>query len=277
MTDPLWITYAWADNEEGDFDFLVQELGRAGIAAVYDKIALVPGRRLWSQIGKKISEEPLSGWAYLITPDSLQSAACQEELSYALQRALETKGEEFPLIGLLHNVSIRDVPVALRARLCINLSNPDWIEEVRAGVKGVPPRRAESLQLPYIVKTHDNYLGRNNHRAIEVRPRFGEVAYWRLAFPSNGPQPIHWGAGPAGGGAIGNVKQSGLEGEYSDIAGQPMKFVGAGNPLSAATSAYAVFEGSLPERLFFGVAKEPFGTEAEGLVIEVREFRGRIP
>jgi len=277
MPDPLWITYAWADNSEEDFDFLVQELGRAGIVAVYDKIALVPGRRLWFQIRKKISEAPLSGWAYLITPDSLQSAACQEELSYALQRALETKGKEFPLIGLLHNVSIRDVPIALQARLCINLSNPDWIEEVRAGVEGVPPRRAEALQFPYIVKTHDNYLGQNNHRAIEVRPRFGEVVYWRLAFPSNGPQPIHWGTGPASGGAIGSVKQSSFEGEYSNIAGQPMKFVGAGNPLSAAASAYAVFEGNLPERFFFGVAKKPFDAEAEGLVIEVRESRVHIP
>ena len=71
MTSRLWITYAWLDNIEGDFDYLVQELEKAGIPALYDKIALIPGRRLWDQIADKISLEDLSGWAYLITPNSL--------------------------------------------------------------------------------------------------------------------------------------------------------------------------------------------------------------
>jgi len=44
MTNPLWITYSWADNEEGDFDYLVQELEKAGIPALYDKIALGLGK-----------------------------------------------------------------------------------------------------------------------------------------------------------------------------------------------------------------------------------------
>jgi len=129
MTKPIWLTYAWVDNDEGDFDYLVQELEQANIPTTYDKIALIPGRRLWAQISETISNQPLSGWAYLVTPNSLDSLACQEELAYALQQALETKGDEFPLIGLLHNVSIRDVPMALRVRVCVNLANPDWIEE----------------------------------------------------------------------------------------------------------------------------------------------------
>ena len=73
MTSRLWITFAWLDNVEGNFDYLVQELGRTGIPALYDKIALIPGRRLWDQIAEKISKEALSGWAYLITPNSLSS------------------------------------------------------------------------------------------------------------------------------------------------------------------------------------------------------------
>ncbi len=55
MPDPLWITYTWADNDEGDFDYLVNQLEDAGVPAIYDKIALVPGQRLWEQIAAQIS------------------------------------------------------------------------------------------------------------------------------------------------------------------------------------------------------------------------------
>ncbi len=44
MSDPLWLTYAWADNDEGDFDHLVNKLESAGVPATYDKIALIPGQ-----------------------------------------------------------------------------------------------------------------------------------------------------------------------------------------------------------------------------------------
>lgn len=269
MTKPIWLTYAWVDNDEGDFDYLVQELEQANIPTTYDKIALIPGRRLWAQISETISNQPLSGWAYLVTPNSLDSLACKEELAYALQRALETKGDEFPLIGLLHNVSIRDVPMALRVRLCVNLANPDWIEEVRAGIEGEPPRRALDEKLPYIYKTHTNYLNQDDTYAIEVRPRFGEITYWRFAFPIDGPQPIQWGSGPANGGGIGAMKLADITGEYPDINGAPMKYVGAENPLSSSTSAYAVFKGSKPRRFFFGISKSPFNAEADGLVFEL--------
>lgn len=86
--DPLWITYAWQDNDEGDFDYLVAELADVGVTATYDKIALIPGRRLWTQIANRITTDALSGWAYLVTSASLDSPACQEELAYALDRAL---------------------------------------------------------------------------------------------------------------------------------------------------------------------------------------------
>lgn len=269
MTNPLWITYSWADNDEGDFDYLVQELEKAGIPALYDKIALVPGRKLWPQIAKKITEEPLSGWAYLITPQSLSSAPCQEELSYALQRALETQGEEFPLIGLLHQVSIRDVPLALRIRLCINLANPDWVEEVRAATIGHPPRVSRQEQSPLVIKIHKNYLKDPNATAVEFRPRFGELTYWRIGFPADGPHPSSWGSGPANGGGISSMKISSIEGKKLEVRGIQMDFVGAGNTLSASTSAYVVFKGQLPDSLFFGISREPFSTEMRGQVFSV--------
>jgi len=272
MSEPLWITYAWKDNDEGDFDYLVQELERNGIPALYDKISLVPGRKLWPQIADKIEREPLSGWAYLITPDSLASNACQEELAYALQRAIETKGQEFPLIGLLHKVSISDVPLTLRVRLCVNLANPDWIEEVRAGAAGQPPRREVEERSPYIVKIHSPYLGQPNTVAVEIRPRFGELTYWRIGFPTSGPRPVSWGSGPANGGGLSGVKNHMMEGiQGIKTNGIEMEFVAAGNPLSPSTSAYIVFHGTLPDILFFGLSKEPYSLEMTGNLIDLRE------
>jgi hypothetical protein len=271
MPDPLWITYAWKDNDEGDFDYLVQKLQKVGISSLYDKIALIPGRRLWHQIAHRISSSPLSGWAYLVTPNSLLSSACREELSYALQRTLEAKGEEFPLIGLLHKVSIGDVPMPLRVRLCVSLTDPDWAEQVRAGVEGKPPGIPVPRQEAFVLKIHENYLGRQGWTAIEIRPRFSQITYWRMAFPSNGPQPVVWGTGPANGGGIGGAMFTVVEGEYQDMGGVPMKFKGAANPLSSAMSAYAVFDGPLPDRLFFGEANEPFGANAKGAVISLRQ------
>jgi hypothetical protein len=273
VANPLWITYSWADNDEGDFDYLIQELEKRNIPAIYDKIALVPGRKLWSQIAKKITEEALSGWAYLITPQSLSSAACQEELGYALQRALETQGEEFPLIGLLHHVSIRDVPPPLRIRLCINLANPDWIEEIRAATLGRPPRTLPQKQSPLIVKIHKNYLGDPNVTAVEFRPRFEELTYWRIGFPAAGPHPSSWGSGPANGCGISSVTTSSVEGKGLEVLGIQMDFIGAGNTLSASTSAYVVFKGQLPDKLFFGISREPFGTEMSGNVFSIGELQ----
>src|SRR5690349_13983411 len=94
----LWITYAGVDNQQGNFDYLTQELGNVGIEARYDKIALIPGQRLWDQIAQEITQSPIGGWASLVTANSLTSQACQEELSYALKRALEAKGAVFPLV-----------------------------------------------------------------------------------------------------------------------------------------------------------------------------------
>ena len=225
-------------------------------------------RRLWAQVAKKIEDEPLSGWAYLVTPHSLSSEACQEELAYALQRALESKGEEFPLIGLLHHVSIGDVPLALRVRLCVNLANPDWIEEVRAGVLGQPPRRTTEQQSNLVVKVHRPYGNDASKVAVEIRPRFGELTYWRIAVPADGPAVVALGHGPANGGGLAPVQSATLEGTI-EISGIPMRFVGAGDALSAAASAYAVFDGEMPARLFFGTSREAFGTDMTGTLLDL--------
>ncbi len=93
----IWLTYAWADNAQGDFSYLVQELDSIGVQAAYDKIAIIPGQRLWDQIASRITKDPIEGWGYLLTPNSLASEACREELAYALDRALSSKEERFSI------------------------------------------------------------------------------------------------------------------------------------------------------------------------------------
>ena len=183
-TNPnLWITYAWADNANSDFTFLTQELHRAGIHASFDRVSLVPGRDLWEQIATRLVDPHLDGWAYLLTQASLASNACKEELSYAITRAICSRGRAFPLIGLLHGVDIADVPLALRARLCVSLANPDWREAVLAGLQDRPPLTDTPAATKYCWALHPNYLSDPKTIAIEVRPRFGEVMYWRLSVP----------------------------------------------------------------------------------------------
>ena len=85
----LWITYAWKDNEQSDVDFVVQQLKRAGMDVQIDRFALGAGRRLWEQIGAKITNPNESdAWAIYATENSLASEPCKEELAIALDRAL---------------------------------------------------------------------------------------------------------------------------------------------------------------------------------------------
>lgn len=269
MPEPLWITYAWADNQDGDFDHLVNELAAAGISARYDKIALIPGRRLWEQIADQIANDELGGWAYLLTQKSLSSQPCREELAYALDRALGARGADFPLIGLLHQVPIADVPAPLRVRLCVNLRNPDWIEQVRASLQNKPAPRAAPDTAKFKLHPHNSYLGNRDLRAVEIASRFEEIPYWRIAYPASGPQPVNFGVGPAGGGGISSVHHSVVEGTV-DIAGVPMQFRGAGDSITPSIAAYIVFQHRFPARLYFGNATEAFGHPALWYPIDVK-------
>ena len=46
----LWITYAWADNEHSDVDYIAQELRNTGINVKLDRWNLGAGKPLWEQI-----------------------------------------------------------------------------------------------------------------------------------------------------------------------------------------------------------------------------------
>ena len=255
MPRTLWITYAWVDNEEGDFDYLVEQLGTAGVAATYDRVALIPGQRLWEQIADRILDPQLDGWAYLLTPGSVNSAPCREELAYAVHRVVTDRGGQFPLIGLLHGLCMDSVPTALGVRLCIDLSDPDWTERVRAALHGRPPTpQATPAQIPWNVAIHDPY--QDGRWAVEIRPRLGSAPYWRIAFSAD-TECVRHGVGPARGGAVGGVLHDSLEGTVT-FGDQQLQFVGGGTLISPAVSAYAVFGAdAYPKAVAFAVADTP--------------------
>jgi hypothetical protein len=118
----LWLTYAWKDNEDKDIDYIIHELDKINLIVKFDRKNLIPGQRLWTQIGGLITDpHECDAWGIVLTPNSILSQSCIEELSYALDRALSVNGSEFPLFALLHNISANELPPALKIRLCIPL------------------------------------------------------------------------------------------------------------------------------------------------------------
>jgi hypothetical protein len=173
MSKNLWVTYAWADNEDKDIDYIVSQLEAAGVNIFYDRRVLVPGQRLWQQIGSQITDTSrVDAFSFIVTPNSLASEPCKEELAYALERVMKERGGSFPLIGLMHRVRAADLPPPLKVRLCIPLSSPNWVDQVIAGInKQAPPHQPANVA-PYIVRTHkvtDGYW-------IQITPRLEHVS-----------------------------------------------------------------------------------------------------
>jgi len=134
----VWITYSWTDNQDRDVDFIAQELIGAGVHVKLDRWSLAAGNRLWDQIANFISNRSESdAWLFYATQNSLASEPCREELAYALDRALKSRGEEFPMIALFpSSVEQQLIPTSIHVRLFVSLSDPDWKERVVAAVEG---------------------------------------------------------------------------------------------------------------------------------------------
>lgn len=250
----LWLTYAWANREDGSFQFVVEELQEHGVAVRYDRVQIVAGQRLWEQIGHKITTGELSGWAYLVTRSSLESNACREELAYALDRALRSKGRAFPVIGLVDAaVQMGELPPPLRARLCVSLASPSWADEVEAALEGRSPKEQLTRQHQY---HWDIVVGRNDRdtrTVIEVRPWSGVIMDWRFIIPASS-ELIAWGYGPAG--TRGERLQAARNGTFhsSGVQSEGLKvhYFGAGEQLTPGVSAYAVLHGPPPVWVEFG-------------------------
>src|SRR6266851_8521471 len=121
----LWLTYAWIDNADRDVDFVAQQLADAGIEVKIDRWNLEAGRRLWDQIDSFIRDPARSdAWAMYATENSLRSEKCQEEYAYALDRALDTRGGTFPIIGIFPGSVASDlIPAGIKTRLYVSTAD----------------------------------------------------------------------------------------------------------------------------------------------------------
>jgi hypothetical protein len=139
----VWLTYAWGDNENRDVEFVAQELASVGVDVKLDRWNLQAGKRLWAQIEAFVQDPTRSdAWAMYATQRSLGSEACKEEFAYALDRALHTRGESFPIMGLFPGpVEDSLVPAGIRTRLYVSLTDPDWKSlnpSIMPGPRGIP-------------------------------------------------------------------------------------------------------------------------------------------
>ena len=252
------ITYAWADYEEDDFSSLGQELKAGGVVVGFEKIALIPQVHLWDQVAPRVTNQSMNGWGYLVTPHSLMSDVCRGELAEAVRQALSVRGYSFSLIGMLYKVRAFDVPPALIPALCVDLSSPAWVREVKARLEGKPVEKSSVPKTRYVWRVYSDYNGQPSLTAVEIRPRLGEIAYWQVAIPATS-QVTLWGCGPAGCGSIREPINRSIEGRQAAINGVPVAWYGAGDQLSEKVSAYIVFEGDPPDFLCFGFASDPSG------------------
>jgi hypothetical protein len=266
----LWITYAWVDEEEGDFSHVVTQLEAIGIEPMYDRRHLIPGERLWPQIARSIARPDTDGWAILLTPRSISRQKCLEEHAYALDKALDERGKGFPMIGLLHGVRPEDLPdelMPLKVRLCVSLGDPEWPKLVLAGLQRRAPGHEPPAQTRFRWRV---YGGPGDTTAVEVGPRHGEVIHWRLAVPANCPIECYGrgksGSPPSGPAALARGLRDVISGS-THLGGRDAQVVGQGDPVSPSISAYVIVRGSVPDFVAFGVADGPVSLPAEWEII----------
>ena len=170
MSNRIWLTYAWKDNEDRQIDYVIGSLKSQKLEVGYDRARLIPGQRLWPQLDAAISDPNLDAWAIYATKESLNSEPCLEELAYALDRALRTRGASFPIIGIFPEPIDRSlIPSALATRLYVTLQDPDWAEKVAAGVTLTAPKTTVRPVPACLLKAYEQ----NGKLIIEVRPRAG--------------------------------------------------------------------------------------------------------
>lgn len=248
----IWITYAWDDNKSGDIDFIVQELEQVGLNIKLDRWNIAAGKRLWDQIANFItSPNESDAWLLIATNNSLSSEPCKEEFAYALDRALNVRGQDFPVIAIfLGPVDNNLIPPAIRTRLFVSITDPDWKERIVSSAEGRSLKVTKEQIQPFRLYIHKNQPEPKSI-AIEVRPRAGVWAPFIAAIPADekarvdpnimiGPRDV-----PTRGGMLVNCGK-GLSPDGK------LYYMTSGNQ-ATPTESYYIWCKELPSTLIFGV------------------------
>ncbi len=252
----IWTTYAWKDNENGDVDYISQELEVAGLKVKLDRWELRAGHRLWDQIANFITDPKLcDAWLIVATQNSLVSEPCREELAYALDRALSSRGKDFPVIAVFPAaVDFTLIPPAIRTRLFVSLTDADWKERIIAAAEGRPSVIEKAKVDPYFCRIHEFPDGDVPY-AIEVRPRAGVWAPFLAAIRREEKDDVspRIMIGPANNPQSGGVLFMYSEGSSRDGA----FYCYQANNEATPTQSYYVWCKGLPTMLLFGIAHSP--------------------
>jgi hypothetical protein len=246
----LWLTYAWIDNQDQDVDHIIQQLTAVGLDVAFDRAHIIPGQRLWPQIDKGIADPKTDGWAILATENSLSSESCLEELAYALDRALRTRGTDFPLIGIFPApVDRAIIPSAIATRLYVNLRQSNWALLVADGVEKRKPAAATGGIIPFVARIH-KVDGRD---VLEIRPRSGRWYPGAIGVPKDGTLKVKMVMpGPSGHPTLSGMVNTGT-GESND---GKWAFTVAYHAIDALNSLYITFDGPLHGEISFGGGQE---------------------
>jgi hypothetical protein len=245
-----WLTYAWDDNDEGDIDFIAQELQAQGLKIVLDRWTIGAGRSLWQQVAHFItSPSENDGWIWYATQRSLLSPACGEEYDYALGRALDRRGGNYPVIGLFPSDVDQDlIPSGIKSRLHVSTADPNWKERIISAFE----RRAPSIPRPeihpFFIRLHRPHSG---EYIFEVRPRAGSWQPFFAGIPVSEKDDVamtlrHGAAGSVPG--LGSV----FIGSGSRIAS-----IGCGEELYDEWISYVRGQAATPTQSFYVVCRQP--------------------
>jgi hypothetical protein len=251
----IWITYAWDDNVNQDVDYVAQELEATGLTIKLDRWNLRAGRRLWAQLETFIQDPSQSdAWLLFATTASLGSEACKEEYAYALDRALNTRGENFPVIALFPaTVDDTLIPAGIRTRLYVSITDPEWKEHIKAAAEGRAPTVGRPTVSPYHLQIHRLQSG--NRFTVEVRPRAGTWAPFVAGVPLSEKEAVNPGMlrgarghPPNMGSLSGYCEKSSADGVWWLISAQDE---------ATPTQSYFISCTRLPSRMIFGPLNGP--------------------
>ncbi len=269
----LWISYAWSNRKDRDFDFLVPQLRITNVEATYDSLQVLPDTRLQERILQRLRSIGFDGWLYVLTQQLLAQETCRDELISAINVTYRQMGSDFTMLGLLDGVAARNLPLMLRTRPCLSLDDPDWARQVAEALRRRSASKKEAVRLEtrFVWTVHYCWEGDSSKTAIEVATNGESIPYWRFAVPKSA-QPVQWGVGTVGGREISPVKLGVANGsgrcENSNVI-----WFGAANRVDARQSAFVVFSGGLPDFVCFGPAESFLGPPGKVEVFETNTAR----
>jgi TIR domain-containing protein len=233
-------------------DYIAQELTACGLEVRLDRWNIGAGQRLWEQIERFIQDpQNCDAWVFYVTQNSLGSEPCKEEYAYALDRALNSRTQAFPVIGLSQGAVANDlIPAGIRTRLYVSLTDSDWKERIKAAAEGRTPAIGRPAIEPFHLHLHPRNSSSDPYM-IEVRPRAGTWSPFVAAIPNDEQERVGLEIRRGAAGSIttiGSTLRDLWEGVTDD--GQ-WYFTHAGDE-ATPTQSYYIFCKEIPTKLVFG-------------------------